>query len=223
MHEMILNERVWSGSRSKHSRLHAFLGGADGPGACRKNIKAGNPELRSANEMIPVPSWVEFCQSCQDEVLRMVNRREDSMQPSTGEGDHLPPAVELTDELGFPLVGAPTVIPEVIAALAVIRGVPDVTPEDTLFRVMEAFDVLDEAGLFDRVDDAAMQSPNPGPLHTMMRMTDPGRIARVTMSDRIPGLRLIQGGAATKRECGKPDQYGNPCYLNLGHSHDCMH
>lgn len=309
MHESIMNERVWTGTKSNPMRLHAFLSGQGsfGPAVCHRGIKAGTTgNLASIAEKVPVPSGLTFCPKCADLVLSMVNRREASMQPSTGEGDYLPPAKQQctwcrgdysvkkdgvlrshecwtyrdgsvvygpldrhgrgkksepveeavpvaaeeptmpVNQHGEPLAFDPAK-PETQAmlnALFAIRAQSGSTTEEALSRIVEAFDVLDNAGLFDGLDEAACYDNTPFPvpaapvslcgtdghMHVWdclpeqrsgrWAVTNPPRTTQARLR-RASGLRLVQGGR--KPQCGGLDWAGDRCGLDSGHASACMH
>ena len=207
---------------------------------------------------VPVPSAeIVSVTEVQDEVVVTLAAGFDLSESAT-------PAEQVSDRPAYVMSNEPvSVTPEVIAALDTIRSQPGATAAEALAAVMLAFDALDDAGLFDRVDDAALTLPDPGPLHELMalghneRPTDPAALAAwknemhgiyygqlsgrmaitppdshiegrwsvvnppATRSTRIPGLRLIHGGA--KPLCGKPDPRGYACFLSEGHLYPCMH
>lgn len=101
MRSLILNEAVWSGTNSNMTHMHAFLNGTTA--ACNARIKPGD-SVRSGD--MPLTSMAKrnantlpttWCEKCEAKVTAMVNRREASMAPSTGEADHLPPAAEVAE------------------------------------------------------------------------------------------------------------------------------
>lgn len=91
-YDLVKNEKVWSGTKSNITFMHAFLSGPDQPAACRKNIRSGGGVLLAAVARARTMLPTNYCENCEAAVIAMVNRREDAMQPSTGEGDYLPPA-----------------------------------------------------------------------------------------------------------------------------------
>ena len=97
-YDLIKNEKVWSGTKSNVTFMHAFLSGPDQPAACRKNIRSGGGVLLAASARARTMLPTNYCESCEAAVIAMVNRREASMEPSTGEGDYLPPAETNTEK-----------------------------------------------------------------------------------------------------------------------------
>lgn len=91
---MIRNKRVWSGTKSNTVNVHAFISGANRPAACNGRIKAGSETLLNMNEREATSLPTHYCPKCETALTSMVNRRDGSMQPSTGEGDYLPPSVQ---------------------------------------------------------------------------------------------------------------------------------
>lgn len=80
---------------------HSFK--ADGTAICRSNIKLGSNGLiteEKVNQLL-ARAWgvrtqgVRKCSTCETKEIGHRNRVEASMAPSTGEGDHLPPATEI--------------------------------------------------------------------------------------------------------------------------------
>lgn len=122
---------------------------------CRKNIKpAPLTELRteeSVDQALETPWGISTlgyrkCAKCARIEAAFRDHLEASMEPSTGEGDYLPPAEET--------VVSSNVTAEVIEAVQTVRDQPGRTSEECLSLIVEAIDTLDNAGIFREIDEA---------------------------------------------------------------------
>lgn len=90
---MDIEMKMW-GYTSTGTKLHGFV---NGTAMCRTNIKAPVQELADFSEAKShaKAQWgISMCTTCESKFNAAVERAEAAMQPSTGEGDYLPPAAE---------------------------------------------------------------------------------------------------------------------------------
>lgn len=196
MHESIINERVWAGTNSNPNRVHAFISGIDRPASCNKRYRAGDLSLQSQVSRGPVTE-VTYCASCMDHLLSLVQVREGSMRPSTGGGDYLPSVggepTTPVNQHGEPLAFDPTG-PETRALLDALYAIRSAS-SGSLDTVLNAFDVLDDAGLFDGLDRVACHDYTAVPAEQLSgrwSMTPPP----LTISRG--GLRLVHGAGRSR-------------------------
>lgn len=171
------------------TRVHFFL---NGQALCRSSYtkapSVGDMDYCEAVQRTLGIPGTRVCPTCEKKFNEGIERLENSMQPSTGEGDYLPPAetapVETCcehapmyhgargcDECGCTnprqaskrAVVKPDVSNEVIEALRTIRNQPGRTSEEALANVLTAFDVLDNAGIFSAIDEATDYDTDPAP------------------------------------------------------------
>jgi|SRR5690349_14442492 len=99
---MDLTQKTWNTTKTGMI-YHSFK--ADGTAVCRSSIKApvigGLVTEKRVDERL-AQAWgarvrgFRKCETCSTLEAKAAERAEASMQPSTGEGDHLPPAAECT-------------------------------------------------------------------------------------------------------------------------------
>lgn len=124
----------------------------------------------------------KVCTKCEAKELAFQQRAAASMEASTGEGDVNPPAdsvnvtgikfteftkvakvapqvapAEQKEEVPVARIKtakvAPEFSPEVVEALRVMRAQPGRTSEEALSAIVDAIDVLDNAGIFEKIDE----------------------------------------------------------------------
>lgn len=178
---------------------------------CRKSIKpgTGRPMISESrvDEILAKPWGVSTqgyrkCEKCAQLEADFRSRAEASMQPSTGEGDHLPPAVETNTPQTPSKEENMNVTPEVIQALALIRSQPGSTSEEALANVLGAIDILDNAGVFAAIDEATGYDVDPEPQRTS-KCTCPPYLRWPVPSHGSPN-RLLRGPG---------HGYGQPLHL----------
>lgn len=164
---------------------------------CRKSIKpgTGRPMISESrvDEILAKPWGVSTqgyrkCEKCAQLEADFRSRAEASMQPSTGEGDYLPPAVETNTPQNPFKEENMNVTPEVIQALSLIRSQPGSTSEEALANVLGAIDILDNAGIFAAIDEATGYDVDPQPQRTSKCTCSPLRtVAENRHSAGCPG------------------------------------
>lgn len=83
---MDIESKIWNYSNTG-TKLHAFL---DGVAICRSSIRRPGAE-HTALDYCEAKSH-SVCATCDTKFNAAIERAENSMEPSTGEGDYLPPA-----------------------------------------------------------------------------------------------------------------------------------
>lgn len=182
---------------------HSFK--ADGVAICRSNIKAdqyrGTRTETQVDEAL-AQAWgistqgYRKCGTCAKKEAAHRDRVAASLAPSTGEGDHLPPAAPVAEVAVITPSVTVKVTPEVIEALTVIRGV---WHDDATQR---ALDVLDNAGIFAAIDEANG--------YDVAFTPEPVRVSRCTCPDGL------WDGEEHLRGClGDPAEWGDMAYSRI--------
>lgn len=157
---MDIESEIWTYAGTG-TKVHAFV---DGVALCRKNLRNDPARVeRMGLSYSGAVHYASVCRNCQFKFNAELEREEAyqarlaaSMAPSTGEGDHLPPAAEVTEVQDEVVIVAEqeATTSDLVEALATIRNQPGRTTEEALSNILEAFEVLDNAGIFSAIDQA---------------------------------------------------------------------
>lgn len=91
---MDIESKIWTYAGTG-TKVHAFV---DGVALCRKNLRNDPDRVgRVGHDWAGAVHYASVCSSCQKKFNAAIERAEASMQPSTGEGDYLPPAEAATE------------------------------------------------------------------------------------------------------------------------------
>lgn len=152
---MDIESKIWNYTNTG-TKVHAFI---NGTALCRKSITrtgADNNALTYCEA-----KGDRLCATCDKKFNAAIERAEDSMKPSTGEGDYLPPSENLY-ETKENNVTESKITPEMIAALRTLRT--NVRSDEMSDRVAQALVILDNAGIFREIDAANNYDIAPAPV-----------------------------------------------------------
>ena len=222
---MDIESKIW-GYANTGRKLHAFVGDH---AVCSKRIPT-RTYLRKGEGMDYSQTKMfsgALCKNCDRKFNAAIEaeeafeaRRTVSMQPSTGEGDHLPPAQETNEEITM----NPNITPEVIKALAWLRKGWN---GDNSERAIDALDILDNAGIFSKIDEASgydIDGTDAAP-ERVSKCTCPASIHGGKHAPACPGDPAEWGDMAyttAPEACGGIDRNGDRCTRPVHHLGYCF-
>lgn len=217
---MDIESKIW-GSTNTGMKLHAFI---NGKAICHGGIKAGYAFKNMEGGAI---DWCQaqvnpcdrVCPKCTDKFNAAIERAEYAMEPSTGEGDYLPPAEDLAqasaeenaaaEEIEEP-ARKPEITTRTVVALRTLRNLVETPGLVSQLSVQLAMEELENTGIFAAIDAVSPRSckcPTGMKYHAINCPLAPGAEQRISKCTCPAAMAHHLGGCP-----GDPEEWGDMAY-----------